>query len=86
MSKIVIEFEDNPDGTVRAEINPTVTELLNKWKQKKEPLTAAEGYAIRAINATHEASTMFERNGTRKKENKIVRPHATELRKKFREN
>lgn len=67
MSTITITFTDNENGTVSTSIFPAVTELLAKWKQPggARNLTAAEGYAIRCINAARETSDKFTRDGQR---------------------
>lgn len=57
MAKILITIQDMPDGTVSCVSTPNFAEMM---RDGQGPLTAAEGYALYALNAV--------RNESRKKE------------------
>lgn len=51
MAKIIITIEDSPmNDKVKFTMNPTFSELAYKVKNKIDPLTSAEGYAIACAN------------------------------------
>lgn len=55
MAKVTITIEDMPDGTVKADINPSF-ETLAKMAVSGHELTSAEGYAIACANAMRKES------------------------------
>jgi hypothetical protein len=59
MSRVVVEFEDRPDGSVKIAATPDVKSIID-LKKRGAGLTAAQAYAIAALNRCLELSRASE--------------------------
>lgn len=55
MAKITLTFEDNPEGGVKVVAEPSFETLMKKMASGHD-LTAADGYAISALNTVRKIS------------------------------
>lgn len=59
MAKVTITIEDRPDGTVKVEATPNFQTMM-AMDMSGSQITAAHGYAFRALNAIQEAAKAQE--------------------------